>query len=51
MKERKVVRVRKSNFFNCSQMKFVAIISPGGLFCMQFFACPIFRVTHLTFRP
>ena len=31
--------------------KFVAIIWDLLVFIMQFFAWPIFRLTHLTFRP
>ena len=35
----------------CSRMQFVAIILVLSVFFMQFFAWPIFRLTHLTFRP
>ena len=36
---------------NCSQTKFVEIIAVLSVFCMRFFAWPIFRLNHLTFRP
>ena len=37
--------------FNCSQRKFVAIISVLVVSFMRFFAWPFFGLTHLTFRP
>ena len=37
--------------FNCSQIKFVAIILVLSVFLMPNFARPIFRLTSLTFRP
>ena len=36
---------------NWSQMKFVAIIVVLFFVFMRFLAWPIFRLTHLTFRP
>ena len=38
-------------FFNCSQTQFVAIILVLWSSLWVFFARPIFRLTHLTFRP